>query len=129
MSRSTANLLLLFHPSVQPRLINSYVARLDLLHVPLLTAAADGYGLHLGDLDAVHLLIHGVEVHVRDLGVLAVEDLGHFLERDAAGLDEEEDHEEDFEEEPALEARKEKLESSQLQIQSHTDPVWAGRSE
>jgi hypothetical protein len=51
---------------------------------------------------------------VRDLGVLAVEDLGHFLERDAAGLDEEEDHEEDFEEEPALEARSSQLSYRQI---------------
>lgn len=66
------------------------------------------HGLNLCNLDLLnlslgeHLLLDDVEIDAGDGGVLAVEDLGDLLERDAAGLDEEDDHEDDFEEEPAL---------------------------
>lgn len=49
------------------------------------------------------LLLDLVHVQVRDLGVLAVEDLGEFLERWAAGLDVEEVDECEFDEDPDLE--------------------------
>ena len=48
------------------------------------------------------LLVHIIDIHMRNLGVLSIEDLSHFLERHAAGLDEEDDDKDYFEEEPAL---------------------------
>lgn len=57
---------------------------------------------NLRNLDLLNLFLNGGKVNVGDFGVLAVKDLGHLFESDAASFDEEEGDEDEFEEEPAL---------------------------
>jgi hypothetical protein len=60
------------------------------------------HSLHLRDFHLLHLLMHLVEIDVRDLGVFSVKDLGHFLQCHTARFNEKQCDEDHFEQKPSL---------------------------